>query len=85
MWYSMIGCLLTLFFGLTISIIINYMQKRRVLKITSLQSSNNLNMKTETKTKSNGLSAVEVGAISVVLKANEQGGHINHAIRLDDE
>lgn len=38
MWYSMIGCLLTIALGLIISVIFNFIQKRNVLKISTSQT-----------------------------------------------
>lgn len=35
MWYSMIGTLLTIFFGLLVSILTHWLEKRRIMKIVS--------------------------------------------------
>lgn len=35
MWYSMVGCLLTVFFGLVISIAFDYIDERRIRKLTA--------------------------------------------------
>ncbi|XP_023301117.2 putative sodium-dependent multivitamin transporter [Lucilia cuprina] len=85
MWYSMIGCLLTMFLGLIISVIINIVQRRRVFKITSVQNANNINLNTDTNMKVNDIIAPTIAAISVDIKPSEDCGHVNHAIRLDDE
>ncbi|XP_073836980.1 sodium-coupled monocarboxylate transporter 1 [Musca autumnalis] len=83
MWYSMIGCLLTLALGLIISSIVNCVQKHRVLKINSAKTSNAMKMDTEANTPK------ENNTISTTLATAEQiqeaCGHVNHAIRLDDE
>ncbi|XP_065360632.1 putative sodium-dependent multivitamin transporter [Calliphora vicina] len=85
MWYSMIGCLLTMFLGLIISAIINTLQRRRVFKITSVQNSNNMNMNSESNMKPNNKITTTAAAITVDAKPSEEGCHVNHAIRLDDE
>ncbi|TMW52558.1 hypothetical protein DOY81_002383 [Sarcophaga bullata] len=88
MWYSMIGCLLTLFLGLVISAIINSVQKRRVFKINSAKTANsiNINVMIETNNPNNRkVSSTSTVTPAVDLKAPEENGHVNHAIRLDDE
>lgn len=89
MWYSMIGCLLTIALGLIISAIVNAVQKHRVLKINSSKTTNNIVMHPETNlpTENNptpfGANTTDVEDVQPV--STEAGGHINHAIRLDDE
>lgn len=82
----MIGCLLTMLLGLIISVIINTVQRRRVFKINSVQKANNIHLNTEptlrTTDKNNANAAP---SITVDPKTTEEGGHVNHAIRLDDE
>lgn len=88
MWYSMIGCLLTMLLGLVISAVINVRQKRRVFKINSVKPTNpiNINMMSETNTpNSRKISSTSTATPVVDLKTLEENGHVNHAIRLDDE
>lgn len=88
MWYSMIGCLLTLFLGLIISAIINSVQKRRVFKINSAKTANsiNINVMIETNNSNNRkISSTSTATPAVDLNTPEENGHVNHAIRLDDE
>ena len=84
----MIGCLLTLFLGLVISAIINSVQKRRVFKINSAKAANsiNINVMIETNNSNNRkISSTSTVTPAVDLKTSEENGHVNHAIRLDDE
>ncbi|XP_067646548.1 sodium-coupled monocarboxylate transporter 1 [Eurosta solidaginis] len=78
MWYSMIGTLLTIFLGLIISFIVSAVQRHNVLKINSVQEE-----KPETRPQFN----TEINVISASEPASmeKKEGHINHAIRLDDE
>ncbi|XP_013106181.1 sodium-coupled monocarboxylate transporter 1 [Stomoxys calcitrans] len=88
MWYSMLGCLLTLALGIIISAIVNAVQKHRVLKINSSKTTNNISMNTETnlpKENINNSSAMHTPELMVVPTEAAGGGHVNHAIRLDDE
>lgn len=84
----MIGCLLTLFFGLIISVIINAVQKHRVLKINSSKASNNMDMNTDSNLSKERKISSTISTTTVDLKptaAIVDHGHVNHAIRLDDE
>lgn len=84
MWYSMIGCLLTVFLGWFISLIIDFIQRRNVLKITGKDIDNPA--VSEEIFKSN--SQVQYTTTTVIGDPREltsDEGHVNHAIRIDDE
>uniref|UniRef100_A0A1A9ZMT8 Sodium-coupled monocarboxylate transporter 1 n=1 Tax=Glossina pallidipes TaxID=7398 RepID=A0A1A9ZMT8_GLOPL len=89
MWYSMLGCLLTLVLGLLISCVINFTQKRRILKLDSSKTIFNSNIPNDM----NGNGKISVSTITVpiplksptVITSETNCCHINHAVRLDDE
>ncbi|XP_075160532.1 sodium-coupled monocarboxylate transporter 1 [Haematobia irritans] len=88
MWYSMIGCLLTLALGIIISAIVNAVQKHRVLKINSSKTTNNMKMHQDTNIpKPNNFKNTTHSPDMMVVSSMEasDGGHVNHAINLGDE
>ncbi|XP_034104690.1 sodium-coupled monocarboxylate transporter 1 [Drosophila albomicans] len=81
MWFSMIGCLLTVFLGWLISLIIDALQRRSVLKITG-KGIDNPAISEDIFQKETSVT------FSTVVKPTETTsgeGHINLAIHLDDE
>ncbi|XP_030385134.1 sodium-coupled monocarboxylate transporter 1 [Scaptodrosophila lebanonensis] len=91
MWYSMIGCLLTVFLGWLISLIIDAIQRRNVLKITG-KGIDNLAVspdvfKSESPVLSTPAQPVTLAHQSepVENSSTEAKGHLNLAIRIDDE
>ena len=98
MWYSMIGSFLTIFLGWFISIVFNLIQERNVLNITSSKpdtymTKSALPMNITHKSGEPTLSArsttaniAETGPRNVAVNGLcSDTGHINLAIRLDDE
>uniref|UniRef100_A0A1A9W4N0 Sodium-coupled monocarboxylate transporter 1 n=1 Tax=Glossina brevipalpis TaxID=37001 RepID=A0A1A9W4N0_9MUSC len=90
MWYSMLGCLLTLVLGLSISCVINFIQKRRILKLDSSKTIFSPNISNDIN--GNGKISISTITLPIPLKSpttditNETNCcHINHAARLDDE
>ncbi|KAH8278221.1 hypothetical protein KR044_002558 [Drosophila immigrans] len=80
MWFSMIGCLLTVFLGWLISFIIDALQRRSVLRITGKGIDN--------PAISDDIFKKETPVTFIAVKPTEMAsdeGHINLAIRLDDE
>ncbi|CAD7002630.1 unnamed protein product [Ceratitis capitata] len=82
MWYSMIGCLLTIFLGFVISIIVSAVQRHNVLKISAAREENEYN-KSELQPQFN--TEIKVIASTEPPLTEKPLGHVNHAIRLDDE
>lgn len=80
MWFSMVGCLLTVFLGWLISVIIDALQRRSVLKITAKGIDNPAVTEEVFKSDSPVLCTTMK---PVELTSGE--GHVNLAIRLDDE
>ncbi|XP_034480541.1 sodium-coupled monocarboxylate transporter 1 [Drosophila innubila] len=80
MWFSMIGCLLTVFLGWLISLIIDALQRRSVLKITGKGIDNpaisDEVFKSDSPVMCTTLKPIEATSVE---------GHINLAIRIDDE
>ncbi|XP_034657136.1 sodium-coupled monocarboxylate transporter 1 [Drosophila subobscura] len=103
MWYSMIGCLLTVFLGWLFSLIIDFNQRRNVLKITGKGGIDNEAVSEEvfksddsqvqyttnsTITTTTTTSTAAVDPIPATTTTKETAGiqgHVNHAIRIDDE
>ncbi|SPP84877.1 sodium-coupled monocarboxylate transporter 1 [Drosophila guanche] len=103
MWYSMIGCLLTVFLGWFFSLIIDFNQRRNVLKITGKGGIDNEGVSEEvfksddsqvqyttnsTITTTTTTSTAAVDPIPATTTTKETAGiqgHVNHAIRIDDE
>ncbi|XP_016996435.2 sodium-coupled monocarboxylate transporter 1 [Drosophila takahashii] len=85
MWYSMIGCLLTVFLGWLISLIIDFVQRRNVLKITGKGIDNPAVSEEIFKSDSQ----VQYTTTTVIptdpRETTSAEGHVNHAIRIDDE
>ncbi|XP_068142014.1 LOW QUALITY PROTEIN: sodium-coupled monocarboxylate transporter 1 [Drosophila tropicalis] len=81
MWYSMIGCLLTVFLGWLISLIIDFIQRRNVLKITSAKGIDNPAISQEIF---KGEAPVQFTS-NLPKESTNAEGHVNHAIRIDDE
>ncbi|KAL7731459.1 hypothetical protein ACLKA6_017277 [Drosophila palustris] len=82
MWFSMIGCLLTVFLGWLISLIIDALQRRSVLKITGKATGIDNPAISQEVFKSE--SPVMFTTMKP-LEATSAEGHINLAIRIDDE
>jgi len=80
MWFSMIGCLLTVFLGWLISLIIDALQRRSVLKITGKGIDNpaisDEVFKSDSPVMCTTLKPIEATSVE---------GHINLAIHIDDE
>ncbi|XP_017127714.1 sodium-coupled monocarboxylate transporter 1 [Drosophila elegans] len=91
MWYSMIGCLLTVFLGWLISLIIDFVQRRNVLKITGKGIDNPAVseeiFKSDSQVQYTTTSCVTTTtAVDPDPRETSSGeGHVNHAIRIDDE
>ncbi|KAH8378913.1 hypothetical protein KR009_002053 [Drosophila setifemur] len=92
MWYSMIGCLLTVFLGLLISLVVNYIQRRNVLKITGKGIDNQAVSEEVFKSDSQVQYTISSNMTTTTTMADvdpKEGtrneGHVNHAIRIDDE
>uniref|UniRef100_A0A6P4DWM1 Sodium-coupled monocarboxylate transporter 1 n=1 Tax=Drosophila rhopaloa TaxID=1041015 RepID=A0A6P4DWM1_DRORH len=91
MWFSMIGCLLTVFLGWLISLIIDFVQRRNVLKITGKGIDNpavseeifKSDSQVQYTTTSSGTTTTAVDTDPRETSSAE--GHVNHAIRIDDE
>ncbi|TDG52671.1 hypothetical protein AWZ03_000904 [Drosophila navojoa] len=80
MWFSMVGCLLTVFLGWLISVIIDAVQRRSVLRLTAKGIDN--------PAISEDVFKCDEPVIFTTMKPIEPTsgeGHINLAIRLDDE
>lgn len=80
MWFSMLGCLLTVFLGWLISVIIDAVQRRNVLRLTAKGIDN--------PAVSEDVFKCDEPVIFTTMKPIEPSsgeGHINLAIRLDDE
>ncbi|XP_037939154.1 sodium-coupled monocarboxylate transporter 1-like [Teleopsis dalmanni] len=82
MWYSMIGTLLTVFLGLLISVIINTIQKYKILKINAANNNNNV---VDAVWKPQYPSDVDLKIPNALYSSCDKLGHTNHAIRMDDE
>lgn len=91
MWYSMIGCLLTVFLGWLISLAIDFIQRRNVLKITGKGIDNPAISEEVFKSDSQVQYTTSISVSTVttsVMDTKEptsDTGHVNHAIRIDDE
>ncbi|XP_017080391.1 sodium-coupled monocarboxylate transporter 1 [Drosophila eugracilis] len=91
MWYSMIGCLLTVFLGWLISLVIDFVQRRNVLKITSKGIDNPAVseeiFKSDSQVQYTTTSTVTTTTAVTPdpLESTSDEGHVNHAIRIDDE
>ncbi|KAH8366179.1 hypothetical protein KR093_009954 [Drosophila rubida] len=80
MWFSMIGCLLTVFLGWLISLIIDALQRRSVLRITGKGIDNPAISEDIFKKET----PVEFTTVKPTESTSNEG-HVNLAIRLDDE
>ncbi|XP_001353570.2 sodium-coupled monocarboxylate transporter 1 [Drosophila pseudoobscura] len=95
MWYSMIGCLLTVFLGWFISLIIDFKQRRNVLKITGKGIDNegvsdevfksDSQVQYTTNSTITTTTAVDPPLPPTTKETTSDEGHVNHAIRIDDE
>ncbi|KAH8250958.1 hypothetical protein KR026_000293 [Drosophila bipectinata] len=91
MWYSMIGCLLTVFLGWLISLVIDFIQRRNVLKITGKGIDNPAVSEEVFKSDSQVqyTTSISVATESTTVMdpkdTKTDTGHVNHAIRIDDE
>lgn len=80
MWFSMVGCLLTVFLGWLISVIIDAVQRRSVRKLTARGIDN--------PAVTDDVFKCDDPVIFTTVKCIEPTngeGHVNLAIRLDDE
>ncbi|XP_043648291.1 sodium-coupled monocarboxylate transporter 1 [Drosophila teissieri] len=84
MWYSMIGCLLTVFLGWFISLVIDFIQRRNVLKITGKGIDNPAASEEIFKSDSQ-VQYTTTTVIADLRQPTRDEGHVNHAIRMDDE
>ncbi|XP_017060123.1 sodium-coupled monocarboxylate transporter 1 [Drosophila ficusphila] len=91
MWYSMIGCLLTVFLGLIISLIIDFVQRRNVLKITG-KGIDNPAVSEEIFKSDSQVQYTNTSNVTTTTSMDphpretpSDEGHVNHAIRIDDE
>ncbi|XP_011199674.2 sodium-coupled monocarboxylate transporter 1 [Bactrocera dorsalis] len=82
MWYSMIGTLLTIFLGLLISLIVAAVQRHNVLKISSTREEH---VCSKPETPPQFSTEIKVIAKSEPTAVEKPEGHVNLAIRLDDE
>ncbi|XP_016934954.2 sodium-coupled monocarboxylate transporter 1 [Drosophila suzukii] len=85
MWYSMIGCLLTVFLGWVISLIIDFVQRRNVLKITGKGIDNPAASEEIFKSDSQVQYTTTTTVMPDPRETTSAEGHVNHAIRIDDE
>lgn len=74
----MIGCLLTVFLGWLISLIVEVLQRRSVLKI------NGKGIDNPAISEEVDVGSVTCGSVKAIETTSAEG-HINHAIRIDDE
>ncbi|ALC43380.1 CG5687 [Drosophila busckii] len=82
MWFSMIGCLLTVFLGWLFSLIIEMIERRSVLRITSKGIDNPALSEEVCKAEP---TTVQLSTTVKPLDTSGDEGHVNLAIRLDDE
>ncbi|KAH8305612.1 hypothetical protein KR059_003732 [Drosophila kikkawai] len=90
MWYSMIGCLLTVFLGWLISLIIDFIQRRNVLKITGTKGIDNPAVSEEVFKSDPQVQYTTCSTVTTITAVDNKEttsgeGHVNHAIRIDDE
>ncbi|XP_016966687.1 sodium-coupled monocarboxylate transporter 1 [Drosophila biarmipes] len=85
MWYSMIGCLLTVFLGWLISLIIDFVQRRNVLRITGKGIDNPAAAEEIFKSDSQVQYTTTTTVMPDPRETTSAEGHVNHAIRIDDE
>lgn len=78
----MIGCLLTVFLGWLISLIVEVLQRRSVLKINGKGVDNPAI--SEEVMRGEDVGSVTCGSVKAIETTSAEG-HINHAIRIDDE
>lgn len=81
MWFAMIGCLLTVFLGWIISLIIEALQRHSVLKITGKGIDNPAISEEVLR----GEDESSVPCSVKPIETTSADGHINLAIHIDDE
>lgn len=81
MWFAMIGCLLTVFLGWIISLIIEALQRHSVLKITGKGIDNPAISEEVLR----GEDESSVPCSGKPIETTSADGHINLAIHIDDE